>query len=387
VPDGSIVRPYGDTTGDGMVQTSFTLPVPMGPKAEGAALQLATKMGLEPAMVVHSHAIDSGYTFFVVYGSVRHLVDLDEVHVEERAYPLLSSSEVNSAIKGRLHRELVVLGACIGTDAHTVGIDAILNVKGFAGEKGLEYYREMAVTNLGAQVTVPELVSRARADRADAVLVSQVVTQKDAHLRNTRELAAAFREAMGEDRPLLVVGGPRFDPAMTAELGVDKVFGRGTTPGEVASYLVHALVTPCPPPPPRDGARMTSPDPRLGLTVTHRRYVPYAHAHYGGSLVDGAYTLGLFGDVATELAIRMDGDEGLLAGYSEVRFLGPVRAGDVLEATAEVVRIGRRSRELRCTARVVARAEPERGPSAARVLEPPMTVVEATAALVVPATE
>ena len=89
--------------------------------------------------------------------------------------------------------------------------------------------------------------------------------------------------------------------------------------------------------------------------------MPYAHAHYGGSLVDGAYTLGLFGDVATEVAIRMDGDEGLLAGYSEVRFLGPVRAGDVLEATAEVVRVGRRSRELRCTARVVARAEPERG--------------------------
>ena len=103
-------------------------------------------------------------------------------------------------------------------------------------------------------------------------------------------------------------------------------------------------------------------DPRIGLTVTHRRYVPYAHAHYGGSLVDGAYTLGLFGDVATEVAIVMDGDEGLLAGYSEVRFLGPVRAGDVLEATAEVVRIGRRSRELRCTARVVARASTRRWP-------------------------
>jgi len=89
---------------------------------------------------------------------------------------------------------------------------------------------------------VPELVAKARAARADAVLVSQVVTQKDAHLRNTRELAAAFREAMGEKRPLLVVGGPRFDPAMTADLGVDKVFGRGTTPGEVASYLIHALI-------------------------------------------------------------------------------------------------------------------------------------------------
>jgi methanogenic corrinoid protein MtbC1 len=240
-PSGSVVRPYGDTTGDGMVQTSFTLPVPPGPRAEGAALQLAQKMGIEPAMVVHSHGIGGTFTFFVVYGSVRHLVDLDAVHVEERAYPLLSPGEVNAAIKSRLRRNLVVLGACIGTDAHTVGIDAILNLKGFAGEKGLEYYRELDVANLGAQVTVPDLVRRAREARADAVLVSQVVTQKDAHLRNTRELAAAFREAMGEGRPLLVAGGPRFDPAVAGELGVDKVFGRGTTPGEVASYLVHAL--------------------------------------------------------------------------------------------------------------------------------------------------
>jgi 3-aminobutyryl-CoA ammonia-lyase len=130
---------------------------------------------------------------------------------------------------------------------------------------------------------------------------------------------------------------------------------------------------------------MSENDPRVGLTVTHRRYVPYAHAHYGGDLVDGAYTLGLFGDVATEAAIRMDGDEGLLAGYSDIRFLGPVRAGDVLEATVEVTRVGRRSRELRCTARVVCRAEPERGPSAARVLDPPETVVEAIGTVVVPA--
>ena len=124
----------------------------------------------------------------------------------------------------------------------------------------------------------------------------------------------------------------------------------------------------------------------VGLTVTHRRYVPYAHAHYGGSLVDGAYTLGLFGDVATEVAIVGDGDEGLLAGYSEVRFLAPVQAGDVLEASCEVVRVGRRSRELRCWADVVARADPSRGASAAAVLDPPLRVVEATAALVVPAT-
>ncbi|WP_424186454.1 OAM dimerization domain-containing protein [Actinokineospora sp. G85] len=235
------VRPYGDTRGDGMVQLSFTLPVPQGPRADGAARQLANRMGVDPAMVVHSHPIGEEFTFFVVYGSVTHLVDVDAVEVVERDHPLLAPAEVDAAVRRLLRRELVVVGACIGADAHTVGIDAILNVKGFAGEKGLEYYRELRVVNLGAQVGVADLVRRARAERADAVLVSQVVTQREAHLLNTREMSAAFREAMGAERPLLVVGGPRFDPLMAAELGVDRVFGRGTTPGEVASYLVHAL--------------------------------------------------------------------------------------------------------------------------------------------------
>jgi len=238
-----IVRPYGDTTGDGMVQVSFTLPVPHSKRAEGAAAQLANRMGIDPALVVHAKPMGEGFTFFVVYGPVHHLVDLDAVQVVEREYPLLTAKEVNAAIKARLRRKLVVVGACIGTDAHTVGIDAILNIKGFAGEKGLEYYREITVLNLGAQVLVPELVERARAAGADAVLVSQVVTQRDAHLHNTREMSAAFREAYPAGcTPLLVVGGPRFDESATADLGVDRVFGKGTTPGEVASYLVHALI-------------------------------------------------------------------------------------------------------------------------------------------------
>jgi beta-lysine 5,6-aminomutase beta subunit len=238
-----LIRPYGDTTGDGMVQVSFTLPMPHDDRAEGAALQLATTMGLDPAMVVHATAMGPDFTFFVVYGSVRHLVDVDAVRVAEREYPLLTAPEVNAAVRSRLRRRLVVVGACIGTDAHTVGIDAILNVKGFAGEKGLEYLREVEVHNLGAQVAVPDLVASARAARADAVLVSQVVTQRDAHLHNTAELAAAFTAAYPPgERPLLVVGGPRFSPDSAEALGVDRVFGRGTTPGEVASYLVHALV-------------------------------------------------------------------------------------------------------------------------------------------------
>ena len=242
-PSKHIVRPYGDTTADGMVQVSFTLPLPHDKRAEGAAQLLANKMGMDPAMVVHAKAMGPDFTFFVVYGSVRHLVDTREVVVIERDYPLLSPKEANATIKKGLRRPIVVVGACIGTDAHTVGIDAILNIKGFAGEKGLEYYSELVVVNLGAQVSVPDLVQAARAHKADAVLVSQVVTQRDTHLHNTREMTAAFREAFPSDRrPLLVVGGPRFDESMSAELGVDRIFGKGTTPGDVASYLVNALV-------------------------------------------------------------------------------------------------------------------------------------------------
>src|ERR1700751_2356081 len=242
----TVIRPYGDTTGDGRVQLSFTLPVPFGDaagqaRAEGAALQLAAKMGLEPAMVVHAKSMGPDFTYFIVYGRVGHLVDLDQVTVAEREFVLLPPGEVNLRIRSAFGRKLVVVGACIGTDAHTVGIDAILNVKGHAGEKGLEYYREIRGVNLGAQVGVADLVARSAAEHADAVLVSQVVTQRDAHLSNTREMAAAFRSGFAPRRPLLVVGGPRFDPSAAQDLGVDKIFGRGTTPGEVASYLVHAL--------------------------------------------------------------------------------------------------------------------------------------------------
>ena len=121
-----------------------------------------------------------------------------------------------------------------------------------------------------------------------------------------------------------------------------------------------------------------------GLSVTHRRYVSHSHAHYGGSLVDGAFVLGLFGDVGTELSIRADSDEGLLAGYAEVRLLAPVRAGDVIEVTATITRVGTRSRDVAFEARVLCRADPERGPSAALVLPDPIVVVTATGTVVVP---
>ena len=133
-----------------------------------------------------------------------------------------------------------------------------------------------------------------------------------------------------------------------------------------------------------DQSTAGAPDLRVGMTVKHQRYVPYSHAHYGGNLVDGAYVLGLFGDVATELSIRADGDEGLFASYSDIQFLAPVLAGDVVEATATITRVGRRSRSVRFEARVLCRADQDRGPSAARVLEEPLVVVTANGTVVAP---
>ncbi len=131
--------------------------------------------------------------------------------------------------------------------------------------------------------------------------------------------------------------------------------------------------------------RTAEQDPRTGLVVTHRRYVPFSHAHYAGNLVDGAYSLGLFGDVATEVCIRTDGDEGLFASYSDVQFRAPVRAGDLLEVTAEVVRVGSRSRTLEFRAVVVGRGRPDLSESAARMLEEPLVATTATGVVVLPA--
>ncbi len=128
----------------------------------------------------------------------------------------------------------------------------------------------------------------------------------------------------------------------------------------------------------------TGNDPRLGVSVTHRRYVPYSHAHYGGNLVDGAYVLALFGDVATEVCIRTDGDEGLFAGYDDVAFVGPLQGGDVVEVTATVTRVGRRSRGIAFEARVTCRGVPEKSASAAHVLDPPLVCTTASGTVVVP---
>jgi beta-lysine 5,6-aminomutase beta subunit len=233
------IKPYGDSREDGLVQLSFTLPLTASERARQSALELARRMGFERPQVVHMKAMGPDFTFFVVYGSTMHSVDPDKVTVAERDFPLLSSPEVNRIIREKLKRRMVVVGACTGTDAHTVGLDAILSMKGFAGDKGLEYFPEMHVVNMGSQVTPAEIVETVRAERADAVLISQVVTQRDAHIVHLDQVRAALVEAGERDGLILVGGGPRFSPEQASELGYDRIFGRGTKPSEVASYLAH----------------------------------------------------------------------------------------------------------------------------------------------------
>lgn len=233
------IKPYGDAPDDGLVQLSFTLPVPASERARQSALELARSMGFQRPQVVHMKGVGPDFTFFVMYGATAHTVDHETVKVEERDFPLLSGPEVNRSIREKLKRRMVVVGACTGTDAHTVGLDAILSMKGFAGDKGLEYFTEMHVVNMGAQVTPAEIVDTVRSERADAVLISQVVTQRDAHVVHLQQVRAALEAAGERDRIILVGGGPRFDPDQARELGYDRIFGRGTKPSEVASYLAH----------------------------------------------------------------------------------------------------------------------------------------------------
>ncbi|HET7481335.1 MAG TPA: OAM dimerization domain-containing protein [Actinomycetota bacterium] len=235
------IRPYGDTTDDGMVQLSFTLPVTVSERAREAAMSIARQMGLERPQVVHMKGMGADFTFFVVYGATSVSVEPDELEVEERPFPLLSYQEVNRAIRETLKRPLVVVGACTGTDAHTVGLDAILSMKGFAGDKGLEFYSEMKIVNLGSQVSPEEIVETVEREGGDAVLISQVVTQRDAHLVHLRQVEEALVDAGLRERVVLVGGGPRFSAHQAAELGYDRIFGRGSTPSEVASYLASQL--------------------------------------------------------------------------------------------------------------------------------------------------
>jgi beta-lysine 5,6-aminomutase beta subunit len=233
------VRPYGDTLGDGKVQLSFTLPLDWSEAADEAARQLVAKMGFTEVAVSEGRSIASGFSFFVVYASTPVSVDLAAIAVTSLRTHGLSMDEIDALVRARVGRKLRIAGACIGTDAHTVGIDAILNMKGYKGDYGLERYKEFVVFNLGSQVSVEDLARFAKENAIDAILASQVVTQKGSDIQNFTALSELLEADGIRDRTLLIAGGPRMTNLLASELGYDAGFGRGTLPSEVAAFIAQ----------------------------------------------------------------------------------------------------------------------------------------------------
>lgn len=238
-----LIRPYGDTLNDGEVQISFTLPVEYGARAEEAAKQLVAQMGFTNVRLAVCRDIGNGFSFFVAYGRTAEGVDLESITVDAAlSQEAMGMHEVDELLEEEFDTPIVVVGACIGSDAHTVGIDAILNMKGFAGDYGLERYHMIEAHNLGSQVPPEELIRQAVALDAQVILVSQIVTQKDVHVQQLTRLVELLEAEGLRDRFLLVVGGPYISNALAKELGYDAGFGRGTRPSHVATYIAQRMI-------------------------------------------------------------------------------------------------------------------------------------------------
>jgi beta-lysine 5,6-aminomutase beta subunit len=235
------IRAYGDKRGDGAVQVSFTLPIGSSTLATEAARDFARQMGLRDPYVTFSEAIAPGFTFFIVYGSTTHEVDATALSVADVEAPVLTREQIDAEIAKRFGRKLVVLGCALESDAHTVGLDAIFNMKGYAGDFGLERYDGFDARNLGAQVPVARVVRLARETSADAILVSSTVTQNEIHVRHMTDLVDMLEAERLRDRVVLVAGGARVDHALARELGYDAGFGPGTLPSKVAAFLLEEI--------------------------------------------------------------------------------------------------------------------------------------------------
>ena len=241
-PEPRLIRPYGDRRDDGVVQLAFTLPLPPGERAREAAAELARRMGLEQVLVAAMERAAEGFTCFVVYGRTPVAVDAAALDVPEVVTRKKGFDELNAIVAREVGRRIVVLGACTGSDAHAVGIDAIMNMKGFAGDYGLERYPMFDARNLGAQVENAALARLVKEVRADAVLVSQVVTQRDVHKENSRQLLDELSRLGIRERVIALLGGPRIDHRTALELGYEAGFGPGTKPSDVANYLVGEVL-------------------------------------------------------------------------------------------------------------------------------------------------
>lgn len=237
-----LIRPYGDRKDDGVIQLSFVLPVPASEKAKEAAALFAKKLGLSHVLVSAMEQAGESYSFFVVYGRTHAQIDFDSIEVPVVLHRKHAFDELNEVIKRDIGRRIVVVGACIGTDSHTTGIDAIMNMKGYSGDYGLERYPQLRAVNMGSQVEPAALVARAKKEQADAILVSKVVTQRDVHKEDARALIEIAKQEKIFDKTIFLFGGPRVDHKTALELGFDAGFGPGTKPSDVANFIYYRML-------------------------------------------------------------------------------------------------------------------------------------------------
>ncbi|MEI7596708.1 MAG: OAM dimerization domain-containing protein [Bacteroidota bacterium] len=235
------IKPYGDTMNDGKTQISFTLPVPCNDESIEAAKLLMKKMGFENPQVVFYKELTEGFTFFNCYGTTTHTVDYTTISVPKVESTVMDMHEVDDFVKERIGRKIVVVGASTGTDAHTVGIDAIMNMKGYAGHYGLERYEAFEALNMGSQVLNEDFIAKAIEMKADALLVSQTVTQKDVHIQNMIELVEMMEAEGLRDKMILICGGPRISHELAKELGYDAGFSMNSYADDVASYIAQEM--------------------------------------------------------------------------------------------------------------------------------------------------
>ena len=235
------VKPYGDTMNDGKMQLSFTLPVPANEEAIEAAKQLLKKLGFDNPQVVFYKELTDGFTFFNCYGNCTQSVDFTSIQVPKVESNKMDMQETDAFIRQHIGRKIVVIGASTGTDAHTVGIDAIMNMKGYAGHYGLERYEMIEAYNLGSQVPNDEFIAKAIELKADVLLVSQTVTQKDVHIGNLVELIEMLEAEGLRDKLLVICGGPRITHELARELGYDAGFGMNAYADDVASFIATQL--------------------------------------------------------------------------------------------------------------------------------------------------
>jgi len=234
------VKPYGDTQDDGIIQMSFTIPLSL-PLSREVAKRVVREMGLVDENIVYEKDI-YGFTFFIVYGKFNKYIDTSKIKIKVEEIKKLDYFEIEKIMEEKLDRKIKIIACTLGTDAHTVGLDAIINAKGYNGDNGLERYKGFEILNLGSQVPHEFLIQKIKEFKPNVVLISQTVTQKNIHLKNLTLLSELLEAENLRDKILLICGGYKITPELAHEFGYDMGFGANTYPSQVAYYIVNEVI-------------------------------------------------------------------------------------------------------------------------------------------------